>query len=459
MSSLLLFCLVAIDAALAFSTAAAVVGAARATRRIPRDDSQSTKATGTAAADNMSTVDNTGCSTSTTSTPDEQDTLLEPTPADLALQKWCTTTAGIALSPSVQICTSPSRSVAGRGVFATAAIQEGDVLALIPREVVLWEDNCSGQLGRIRDYAATGTSNTEKKFAQKKKDGRKRRWVRNLLLKLSLRRPSGGNSTTATDVSSSSNAISDESTTWAPILTRYAMGAMRSNHPWSEWIGHWHRNDPMHDAYLAMDKILASPDSTLPEYGMMYEDLICSTAQKLKTMMPHLNEKHIQAAVSIRLSRAEEQFRAVGLLPEGDEKNNDDDITTDPIDLRKALDLYSLITSRSIELDRETGMIGVLPFYDLCNHCLDPNLALEYVENDGDRSNGGDDSGQINTDGFYTIYARRHIEAGEELFFRYTDLNEPMDENSALWAAINWGIPHVPSQYESAEVFARREVG
>ena len=170
--------------------------------------------------------------------------------------------------------------------------------------------------------------------------------------------------------------------------------------------------------------------------------------------MPHLNEKHIQAAVSIRLSRVEEQFRAVGLLPEGDEKNNDDDITTDPIDLRKALDLYSLITSRSIELDRETGMIGVLPFYDLCNHCLDPNLALEYVENDGDRSNGGDDSGQINTDGFYTIYARRHIEAGEELYFRYTDLNESMDENSALWAAINWGIPHVPSQYESAEVFA-----
>ena len=129
------------------------------------------------------------------------------------------------------------------------------MLALIPREV-LWEDNCSGQLGRIRDYAAAGTSNTEKKFAQKKKDGRKRRWVRNLFLKLSLRRPSGGNSTTATDVSSSSNAITDESTTWAPILTRYAMGTMRSNHPWSEWTRQWNRNDPMHDAYLAMDKIL-----------------------------------------------------------------------------------------------------------------------------------------------------------------------------------------------------------
>jgi len=445
---LLLFCLVAIDAALAFSTATA-----RATRRIPRDYSRRRKATETtetADADNMPTADNTGSSTSTTSAPDEQNTLLEPTPADLALQKWCTTAAGIALSPSVQICTSPSRSVAGRGVFATAAIQEGDVLALIPREVVLWENNCLGQLGRIRDYAAAGTSNAEKKFAQQKKGGRKRRWARNLLLKLSLRRPSGGSSATATDESSSSNAITDESTMWAPILTRYAMEAMRSNHPWSEWIGQWNRNDPMHDAYLAMDKILAFPDSTLPEYSMMYEDLICSTAEKLKTMMPHLNEKHIQAAVSIRLSRVEEHFRTVGLLPNGDEKNDDDTTTTDPIDLRQALDLYSLITSRVIELDREAGMTGVLPFYDLCNHSLDPNLALEYVENDGDSSN---DSSQVNTDGFYTIYARRHIEAGEELFFRYTDLNEPMDENSALWAAVNWGIPHVPSQYEPAEVF------
>mmetsp|Transcript_9671 Transcript_9671/g.27104 ORF Transcript_9671/g.27104 Transcript_9671/m.27104 type:complete len:510 (-) Transcript_9671:70-1599(-) len=477
--SSLLICLVVIDTCPNCGTGAAGIGTALAlspnaavtktTRRIPRTTRVFVTSTA-AASTSASTTDTFSSSahTTTSTTAAGQDDLpsplhahalsqlqLRPTSADLALQGWCTTTAGIALSPSVLICTT-SQSVAGRGVFATDKIEEGDVVALIPKEVVLWKDNCAGQFGRVATEleetmmkaARYGhdDGNTESMRSGPKKSGRKRRWVRKLLSRLILRRPSpsGSTATDSTDLSSSpssSQMITDESTMWAPILTRYAMEAMQTSHPWSEWIAQWNRNDPMHDAYLAMDRIVnnqAADTTELPECGMMYEELIASTARKLKAMMPHLNEKHMQAAVSIRLSRLEEHFRIVGLLDD-----DEDDGATDIIDPRQALELYSLITSRAIELDSDTGMIGVLPFYDLCNHSLDPNLALEFVENDG----GDGSSPTIDSSGFYSIYARRDIEAGDELFFQYTSMNEPMDENSALWAGINWGIPHSPSQY------------
>lgn len=197
----------------------------------------------------------------------------------------------------------------------------------------------------------------------------------------------------------------------------------------------------MHDAYLKMGPILkiannnnnSNQDDDLLEYQMMMEELICDTATKIQDMTPHLNASFLQAAVSIRLSRLEQHVRALGFA-------DDDDI-----DLDEALRLYSLITSRAIELDSDTT--AVLPFYDLANHSLQPNLGLEYVENDG----AAVADGAIDSQGFYSIFARRDITAGSELFFRYTKFDEAMDENAALWAAINWGIPHVPSQYETEE--------
>jgi hypothetical protein len=360
---------------------------------------------------------------------------LEPTPADLELRNWCKNTAGIALSPSIQICTT-ARSVAGRGLFATRDVEKGDVLALIPREVVFGAENCRRHL---LDTDATSTSIS----TTKNKRGRTRRWMKNMLSKLAFYRREN----------STLEVITNESTMWAPILTKYALKAKASNHPWWEWIDQWNREDPMHEAYMQMSSILkiASKSSSssnsssrnqqddLPEYQMMMEELICSTATKIQRMMPHLNEKHLQAAVSIRLSRLDQHFRSLGLVED------------DSIDLDQALRLYSLITSRAIELDSDTT--AVLPLYDLANHSLKPNLGLEYVENDGNDGNGGNDGNEngVDSSGFYSIFARRDITAGSELFFRYTKFDEAMDDNAALWAAINWGIPHVPSQYETEE--------
>ena len=230
--------------------------------------------------------------------------------------------------------------------------------------------------------------------------------------------------------------ITDESTMWAPILTRYALEAKTASHPWAQWIDQWNRCDPMHDAYLKMGAILriAHNDNKdeLPKYRMMMEELICSTATQINNMMPHLDQKHLQAAVSIRLSRLEEHFRLLGFVDD------------DSVDLDEALKLYSLITSRAIELDSDAGETAVLPFYDFANHALCPNLGLERVENDRNSNVAG-----IESRGFYSIFARRDIAAGEELFFRYTKFEEPMDDNVALWAAINWGIPHFENQYET----------
>ena len=346
---------------------------------------------------------------------------LQPTPADLALHNWCTQTAGIALSPSIQICTT-AQSVAGRGLFAAHDVEKGEILALIPREVVLGVQNCRDQLdadGEVEDVMQINSKN---------RSGRKRRWIKNVLSKLSFRRR-GGNSRTSSS-SQSTSEITDETTMWAPILTKYALQAKASKHPWSEWIEQWNRCDPMHDAYLKMGPILKIVGNGSPEHQMMMEELIGDTATKIQEMMPHIDEKYLQAAISIRLSRLEQHFRLLGF---------EDDST---IDLVEALRLYSLITSRAIELDSDTT--AVLPFYDLANHNLDPNLGLEYVENDGD-ANG------VESAGFYSIFARRDIAAGSELFFRYTKFDEIMDSNAAMWAAINWGIPHYEEQYETLE--------
>lgn len=346
---------------------------------------------------------------------------LQPTIADLALHNWCTQTAGIALSSSIQICTTP-RSVAGRGLFATQDVEEGEVLALIPQEVVFGVDNCREQFKLMGEKFDLGGMNAA---VSEKQSGRKRRWIRKMVSKLARRENAGKES-----------GITDESTMWAPILTRYALKAKTASHPSAEWIEQWNRCDPMHDAYLKMGPILriAHNDNKeeLPEYGMMMEELICSTATQIKNMMPHLDEKHLQAAISIRLSRLDEHFRLLGFVDD------------ESIDLDEALKLYSLITSRAIELDSDAGVTAVLPAYDLANHSLNPNLGLEYVENDSNDNVAG-----IDSKGFYSIFARRHISAGEELFFRYTKLDEPMDDNSALWAAINWGIPHFENQYET----------
>jgi len=361
---------------------------------------------------------------------------LQPTAADVALQEWCRNKAGIALSPSVLICTT-GQSVAGRGVFALEDVAKEDIIALIPAEVVFSVDNCRNQfMGTEMEMEIELDEEVSK---TKRKRGRKRRWLRNLVSKLTRTKYTRTTRLDDSDEASTdiSSEITDQSTMWAPMLTRYALEAIASSHPWAEWINQWNRCDPMHEAYLEMDSILRvagagsnKGQQSLPEYDMMFEELMCRTAKKIKDMMPHLNEKHLQAAVSIRLSRLEEHFRVLGFVKK-------------EVDLKEALELYSIITSRAIELDGDSGVTAVLPFFDLLNHNLNPNLSLEFIENDEPEGFG--------SRGFYCLKARQGIQAGDELFVRYTNLSEKMDENAALWAAINWGIPHSIGDYEAAE--------
>merc|ERR1711976_848440 len=144
-----------------------------------------------------------------------------------------------------------------------------------------------------------------------------------MLSKLTSFRRRRGNVSAGCSSQSSTSEITDESTVWAPILTRYALEAKASKHPWSEWIDQWSRCDPMHDAYLKMGPILRIATDDLPEHQMMVEELICDTAAKIRDIMPHLDEKHLQAAVSIRLTRLEQHFRALGFV--GDDTINVDE--------------------------------------------------------------------------------------------------------------------------------------
>ena len=60
---------------------------------------------------------------------------------------------------------------------------------------------------------------------------------------------------------------------------------------------------------------------------------------------------------------------------------------------------------------------------------MDPNLTME-----------------INGE-WIDVFTDRKVEEGEELFLCYTEKLDKIDENSALWALVQWGIPTPASDY------------
>jgi hypothetical protein len=181
----------------------------------------------------------------------------------------------------------------------------------------------------------------------------------------------------------------------------YALAAIEQEHPWSIWINQWQRDDPTHRLF---------------ESGAAKEDAnaLASTADELQAMMPELSHSKLQAALSLRLDRFEKHKHFFGL-------------SNGP----STAAMYSTLCSRAIELDDD--IVGVIPFYDMINHSLEPNLALSC---DNER---------------FELFANRDIEDGEELFLRYTKPDEIMDETNALWTLVQWGIPTPPDIIKTDE--------
>lgn len=305
--------------------------------------------------------------------------LLVPTPSDLIFQTWCVD-AGILVNKKIKVITSPL-SVGGRGLFAFSTLEEGDPVAMIPKEVIFHQNNAAAYLPSIaeeirRSKADAGIIATLSPNQQ----GRKRDWIKKLWRKVIRREFNKENLqfTTLDDL-------------WQPELTRYAIAAVEEEHPWSQWILQWKRDDPSYTLFASNAKL-------------QDEDKINDTVHELLSMMPFLSSDYLRAALSIRLGRFDEDRTIVGLENNG-----------------KTSAIYALLGSRATQLGNLPT--SIIPLHDMINHSLDPNLSIVEDE-DGVK-----------------IFTTRQIHKGEELFICYTKLEEPMDELNALWALIQWGIP------------------
>ena len=305
--------------------------------------------------------------------------LNQQTGADISFHAWCDT-MGLAVNPSVQLLTS-TRSVAGRGVFAVDDLDEGDLVARIPSALVLYPENAAGCFPKV---AQEIESNKMKAGLLEVDDG-KFQWLHKLWQKVVRRK----------ERVVLEHMEKDE--TWLPELTLYALAALESGHPWSPWISQWNRDDPAYRLFASNAK-------------SYQEDAINGTAIELNSMMPDLPILYLRAALAIRLGRLDEERRIFDL---------NDDIETSS--------LYSVLSSRVIELDEL--LVGAIPFHDMINHSLDPNVSLEF--------NGES----------IELFLNRKVGNGEELFLRYTDIDEELNENNALWALIQWGIPISRNDY------------
>jgi len=86
--------------------------------------------------------------------------------------------------------------------------------------------------------------------------------------------------------------------------------------------------------------------------------------------------------------------------------------------------MYSVLGSRALDLGDD--IVGVVPYYDMINHSLDPNMEFHF---NGDTGN-------------FELYSSRRIEEGEELFICYHSKQvldqKGFDSLNSLWTLIQW---------------------
>ena len=168
----------------------------------------------------------------------------------------------LAVNPSVQLVTTSS-SIAGRGIFPIDELDEGEIIAKIPSGLVFYPENaeeCFPQTAEFikKSKLKAGLETQSLKSNEKKKF----RWINKLWKGFAQR-------ATRTD----NYYHMDMDATWQPELILYALAALREEHPWSEWILQWTRDDPTFDLFTSNVK---------PHQ----EEEINIAAKKLNAMMP-----------------------------------------------------------------------------------------------------------------------------------------------------------------------------
>jgi SET domain len=167
-------------------------------------------------------------------------------------------------------------------------------------------------------------------------------------------------------------------------------------------IAQWQRDDPVHNLIQTRGIGSSAADGDHDDDDDD-EARIASCVDALHTMHPDAPKCKMRAALDIRLRRFDALNRIFGLDEHdlnGKKKN---------INSVSAAAMYSLVTSRAIEL--HSGLSGVIPFFDMINHSMSPNLHLDF---DGTT---------------FQLIATRDIEACEELFVCYHDPNREWDED------------------------------
>eukprot|EP00980_Cylindrotheca_fusiformis_P004792 scaffold1028_cov135-Cylindrotheca_fusiformis.AAC.2 len=237
---------------------------------------------------------------------------------DVAFHDWCSS-VGIQ-TPSVRLLTTPT-SVAGRGVFATDDMAQGDAAIKIPGDVVLYSLTAASFFPEL----STEIERKKKNFRDRKKwwHRLKNRW------------------------SGKKYDFTDTSDLWQAELTQYSLACLESKNFWAPWIQQWQRSDPMQKLY---EKDISSND----------KDSIMECVKELKSnFIPEEGILQIRAAVDIRIRRYEE--------------------LKDIFDLSSnASTMYGLVTSRAIDLGNDIS--AVIPMFDMVNHSADPNLVLSFID-------------------------------------------------------------------------------
>jgi hypothetical protein len=255
---------------------------------------------------------------------------LSPT-KDALFTDWCHK-VGIEL-PKAQLRTT-NKSVAGRGVFATEDVQQGDVVMRIPEAAVLHSHNAELYFPQTAAFLA----NKRREIFQQHRR-RHRRWDPRTIWR-SVRPVS-----IEQDHLEFVNPTED---LWQMELTLFALDVLESadHHPWGPWVSEWYRDDPMH---------------RLHEKNTRWNDAveIQKCVSELHDMLPEASTLLLNAAVDLRLRRLDalKSLYNVRDIP--------------PLDK-----MYGLLISRAIELG--DGIAGVIPMFDMINHSDEPNVALSF---------------------------------------------------------------------------------
>ena len=316
---------------------------------------------------------------------------------DAKFHLWCDS-VGIE-TPLARLETT-DRSVAGRGVFATKNIQQGDVVITIPESIVFHEYNAAGAFRKLASKLwKQKIRHGDLMEEEKKEDGRRQRW---------WHRFSGPRRRRARH-QQLYYEFTDSSDLWQGTLTSFGLAACRleTNHPWSDWISQWKRSDPMQTLFEKQQGAVTWRD----------EEEVLACVEELSKMLPDVVSKtKLRVAVEMRLGRLEELKTIFDLKDDAG-----------------ASKMFGLLTSRAIELG--DGIVGILPAFDMINHSDEPNIGMEYRE------------------GMFQLWALKEISDGEELFVSYKDRSASSsgwDENDAVWMLVQWGIPVLRPRFVDA---------